>query len=58
MGYVIPSGKELRDWFPTLKEFKANPGYYWKKLREDESTPYWCRHFGIPKCISKLFRRG
>jgi len=56
MGYVPPTLKELP--LPTLKEFKENPDYYWGKLREYESVPYWCHHFGIPSWLRHFLRIG
>jgi len=56
MGYIIPSLEELPD--PTLKEFSKNPDYYWGKLREYVAIPPLCRHLGIPKIITDLFRKG
>ena len=45
MGYILPSEKDLPN--PTLEEFKENPGFYWQKLREYESTPYIYHHLGL-----------
>lgn len=56
MGYVLPSYEELP--LPTLAQFRENPEYYWRKLGEYEAIPYWCRHFGIPKFLLRLFRRS
>jgi len=55
VGFVVPSLKELP--LPTLEEFTKDPDYYWGKLREYKTTPYWCHHFGIPKCIIRLFKK-